>query len=137
MSACKPLANGLDDSDDQNHKSPEDERVDWSGDRIAEDLRLPNSNSQHALHALIGVVETVRPLTEPEERGEPFGINNNADECGNKDCRENNCFYHSEYAYWKRVRNKMELELEPIGPQIILFRLLLSFFGKDLRTDVL
>jgi hypothetical protein len=81
--------------------------MDGPGDGIAENFRLPDGNAKHALYTLIGMVETIRPFAEPQECSQPFAINNNAGERGNKDECENNCFYHSGNAFEGATQTKL------------------------------
>src|SRR5688572_2276394 len=61
------FADRLDDSKDENEKSPEDECMDRSGDGVAHDLGLPDGDHERAAQALDRVIEAVRPLPDAQE----------------------------------------------------------------------
>src|SRR3954467_1889463 len=95
MSAGQALTDRLDDREKQHHEAPKDERVDGAGDGIAEDLRLSDSNSQHAFYSLSGLAEAVGPLAEAEKIDEALAVNDDPGKCRDEDERENNGFDHA------------------------------------------
>src|SRR5665213_361169 len=98
MTARQSFSDGFDDGEEQHEKSPKDKGMDWPRYGIAENFRLPDGDAEHTLHALIGMVETVRPFAEAEEIGQPLGIDDNPPKRGNKNDREDDDFYHSDIA---------------------------------------
>src|SRR5487761_2031641 len=95
MAARQSLTDRLNDAEEQHQKSPKDEGMDRAGHGVAENFRLADGNAKDAPHALIRMVEAVRPFAETEEISQPLSIDGNAPKRGEENDGEDDGFYHS------------------------------------------